>query len=242
MATIADICRDAAEEIGVVAAGETLHANDAAALLRRLNRILDLWNAIQPTSVAQQFVTYTLVPSTSPTTIGPSGATWALSQRPVSIESAQLVIAGTPDSYQPIMLRDAQWWAAQQLPTLSDGYPTDLYYEPAWPNGRLYFWPVPSAARSVQLQIRRVLAQVVLTDTFDMAPGYREALTLTLAEKAAGLFLKPVPEGLSREASLARAQIFANNVVTPKLITRDAGMPAQGDSATFPTFNYLIGS
>jgi hypothetical protein len=244
MPTISEICQDAALELGSFSPGDPFAPLLAGTLLYRLNRMLDSWNAEHEAIYAQQFLTYTLTPSLSPHTIGPTGATWTLaSGRPVSIESASLILAGgTTSAYVPIHLREAQWWADQQVPTLTSLYSTDLYYEPNWPLGNLFFWPVPTAANQVEIEIRRALAQVVLTDTFSLPPGYQEAITLTLAEQAARPLGKPIDASLIREASKARARIFANNVPTPTICTQDAGMPSGADSPTLPTWNYLIGS
>jgi hypothetical protein len=242
MATIQDICKSALLEINVQAQGESLSAANAVFTLEKLNRILDAWNAEHAASYAQQFVTFTLTPSLSPHTIGPSPAVWIQTVRPVSIESASLILdSSTPSVYLPITLRDAQWWAGQQVPALETSFPTDCYYEPAWPSGNLYFWPVPTTAYDVELEIRRLLAQVALSDTFSLPPGYQEALTLTLAEQCARPFGRPLEPTLVRDAAMARARIFANNTPTPRLMTQDSGMPRK-QSANFPTFNYLIGS
>jgi hypothetical protein len=161
----------------------------------------------------------------------------------VTIESASLVLnTSSPDVLTPITLRDAQWWADQSVPDLTSDIPTDLYYEPTWPNGSLYFWPVPTTAYDVELEIRTVLAQVTLVTSLTLPPGYEEALVLSLAEKCARPFGKELDQSLVRDADLARARIMANNVTTPRLHTRDAGMPHARPAGNFPTFNYLIGS
>jgi hypothetical protein len=244
MPTIRQIVNDAALEIGVVSIGDPPPAEITETLVFRLNRLLDEWNAQHEAMYAQQFLTYTLVPSLAPHTIGPTGATWTTPVRPVSIESAQLVLdISNPSTYTPIRLRTAQWWGEVQMtPTLESGYPTDLYYEPAWPNGNLNFWVVPTIAYQVQLQVRRLFASVVSTDDFSLPPGYQSAVTLTLAEQSAVALGRELSGALVSRASQARARIFANNVEPRHLITQDSGMPTAQKSSTFPTFNYLIGS
>jgi len=243
--TITQLCLDAAHELNVPDIDDVqFPPNLAQFFLLRLNRLLDAWNADHGASYAQQFVTYTLTPALSPHTIGPSGATFTTpGNRPVTIDGASLIYPSTPASaYMPINLRDAQWWSAQQVPGLSTQDPTDLYYEPTWPNGSLYFWPVPNAAKDVELQFRRVLLEVALPDTFSLPPGYQDAITLTLAEMCQRSVGKPSRPDLRADAAMARARIFAVNIGTPTLCTQDSGMPSVTDSPNFPTWNYLTGS
>lgn len=243
--TIRDLLRDAAIENGALSQSENLSSGDAQFLLGRLNRMLDGWNAQREALYADQGVTFPLSPNLSPHTIGTPGATWDLpTGRPLSIESATLLLpSSTPTSYQPIHLRSAQWWyQAQSVPALSTDFPTDLYYEPSWPLGRLNFWPVPTAAYSVQLQIRRELAPVTYDDVFTMPPGYQTAITLSLAEdtcRALGRELSPV---LVQQAALARHRIFVANVTPPRITTQDSGMPSGPASSQLPSWDYLIGS
>lgn len=239
--TMQTICADALMEIGALAQGESLSAGDADFTLGKLNRLLDNWNGEHQASYAQQFTTFTLTPSLSPHTIGPTG-TWVTTQRPVTIESLSLILSAPTSSYVPITLRDAQWWADQVTPTLASTFPTDCYYEPAWPDGSLYFWPVPETAYDVEVEQRVLLAAVALTDVFTLPPGYRDAITLTLAEECAPAFGRDISPRTTQSAGYARARIFANNIVVPTIQTSDAGMPNRRGSANFPTFNYLIGS
>jgi hypothetical protein len=224
--TIRDICTDALTEIGVVGSGAPMDANDAEFAYGKLRRLINEWNAQRCAVYATVFSQFALTPSLSPHTIGPTAATWTVVQRPVSIEAISLILdSSNPDVYLPLNKRDAAWWQAQITPTIEVDIPSDFYYDPTWPNGSVYFWPVPSAAYDVQVQIRTLLDETfTLNSTFSLPPGYQEAITLTLAEKSARGFGRPVTEDLMSDARNARALIFANNDTTPTLVTRDAGM------------------
>lgn len=223
--TAADICRAALLDLNVFDPSDVIENGDLAFVLTKLNRILDNWNADRAAIYADQFTTFTLTANLSPHTIGPTG-TWVASQRPVSIEGASLIYNTSPNTAQvDINIRDAAWYQALSVPAITSTTPTDLYYEPAWPNGRLNFWPVPSAAYQVSLWTRIVLAQLALTDTFTLPPGYWDAITLTLSEDIAPTYEKQAPASLTRKANEARARIFENNVDVPLLSTQDSGMP-----------------
>jgi hypothetical protein len=229
--TALNLCEDAAREIGVVGEGNSLGAADATFLLGVFNRLLDKWNAERAAVYASAFASFTLTPALSPHTIGPTGATFTVTQRPVSLVSASLILSGgSLPIYRSLNVRDADWWAAETVPTLSTSIPTDVYYQPDWPNGKLYFWPVPDTAYQVDLETRVLLAEMTLDDTVSLPPGYRDALTLTVAEQACRAFGRPVAAELARSAAKARARVFANNDVTPALVTQDAGMPSSGGS------------
>lgn len=230
--TALDIISDALNELGVLSAAETPSAEDAAFGLRRLNQLLDSWNAERDAVYADVFASGTLTPSLSPHTIGPTG-TIVTAQRPVSIEGANLMLSSTVRSSIDVT-RDASWWFARSTPLLATTIPTDLYYDPTWPNGSLYFWPVPTTTGPVELWTRQVLAALTLVTVFTMPPGYQEAVSLSLAEAIAPAYGGQVPPQTSASAAKARARIFNNNRVVPKLVTRDEGIPGGRGS-----FNYL---
>lgn len=229
MPTMRAIISDAYDEIGVYSVGEQVSAAESAYGLRKLNQLFDDWNAQRCGVYAQQFVTYTLTPSLSPHTIGPTG-TFTVAQRPVTLDGANLILDNaSPASYLPITLRDADWWDAQTTPTIETSTPTDVYYQPSWPNGQLFFWPVPSQAYDVELQTRVLLSSAVtLDDDFSLPPGYQTAITLTLAERLAPGLGKPPRPDLAAQAAAARARVFANNDVTPRVASADYGMQGPG--------------
>ena len=83
---------------------------------------------------------------------------------------------------------------------------------------------------------RKLLAQVLLTDSVNLPPGYQRALTLTVIEEIAESFGRTVSTQTERLARHARADIGANNVTVPALNLQDG----QGPSGV-GAFNYLTG-
>ena len=226
--TALNLCQDAAREIGVFGEGNSLQPADANFFLSVLNRLIDQWNARREAVWASAFESFTLIPGTSPHTIGPAAETpdFTMAVRPVSLTSAALILSGgSMPIYLPMNIRDNQWWAEQTVPTLETSIPTDVYYQPDWPLGKLYFWPVPTVAYDVDLETRVLASQVSLPTEISFPPGYQDALTLTVAERSCRAFGRSVPPDLTRDAIQARAVIFANNDQTPELATRDSGMP-----------------
>jgi len=222
-----DLVSDALFGLNIVSPSDPIGNDDAVFVLRTLNRILDDWNADRAAVYADGFTIYTLTPGLSPHTIGPGG-TWVTPQRPLSIADANLALPGSTATLVDITVRDAAWYAGLATPSLTSSMPTDVYYEPDWPNGKLFFYPVPTAAYAVSILTRLVLARIALVDAFSLPPGYRSAITLTLQEAIAEAYEQAVTPTLERQARQARARIFAANRVTPRLRTQDAGMPSGG--------------
>jgi len=235
--TVSELLRDALEELGVIAAGESLSSANADYALRKLHRMLDNWNAEGSAVYVDLPAEYTLTPSLNPHTIGPSGATFTVTQRPERILSANLKYAGS-DVRTPINAdRDVEWYQALPTPEIESAVPTDLYYAPTWPNGSIYLWPVPSTAHTLEILTRIVLSQPALTDTFTMPPGYQDAVTLSLAESMLGAFPVSAPPTLKDDAREARARVWRKNDRPRRISTIDVGMPGRRSHH----FNYLNG-
>jgi len=232
-----DVLTTAFIESNIFGPADPIPPEDMAFALNKVNRLLDNWNAKRRAVYCDVFTTFTLVPSLSPHTIGPTG-TFVTPQRPVSIESASLVVSA--GLLQDIAVhQDAAWYASVSTPGVTGPLPTDVYYEKNWPLGKLYFWPVPTSAKQVELQSRVVLAALTLAGTFSFPPGYEDAITLTLGEALADAYPgSTAPAGLSRAAAAARTTIFGNNDETPALATRDSGMPGGSGGSSY---NWMTG-
>lgn len=251
-----DIVCDALIEIGALAPGETPGADEAQWAFRKFNDLIDTWQAQNAFVSSYAFNVYTLVANLSPHTIGPSGlATFPTNgqPRPVRIESAALLLQNSTSSGLvdlPINVRDRQWWAAQQVKNIQSDIPTDLYYDPTSPDGSLYFWPVPNALRQVRLEIWQTVSQFIsIQDPIGgpggpktLPPGYRNALKLTLAEDLLSGSNREASPSLIAKAMKARAAIFGNNVKSPRMATRDTGMPQAKPSGQRQDFNWATGN
>ena len=234
-----DVVKGALLELGVLAAGEEPEGTVADFVLSKGNRLIDNWNAKQQAIFAVDFLTFTLVAGTQPLTIGPSGATFTVTQRPVSIDAANVII--TNDVRVPLTVHtDPQWWMSVQTPEVQASLSSDLYYNPEWPNGEIFLWCVQSYPYTLELLVRKVLAELAYATNLALPQGYWDALILTLAEDiATPLKVQPKPLMLKKAAE-ARAQIFANNTVVPNIMTAQPGMVSRGGRRS--NWNWLNGS
>lgn len=253
--TAANICTDALIEIGAMAPGEQLQADEGQWAFAKLNYLIDEWAAKRIYVYSYAFNVYTLVAGLLPHTIGPSGnATFStgILPRPVRLESAaQLLNAGAPQGPVdlPINIRDDAWWAANQVKQIQTNVVTDVYYDPTAPDGSLYFWPVPNTQNQVRLQFwQSVQSFLAITDPVGgpggpgtLPPAYRAALMYTLAERLCpGAKLQVTPE-LARQALMARTALFGNNAKSPRMVTQDFGIPKAGRVGTRGDFNWVSG-
>lgn len=241
--TALDLLTNALAEINAIEAGDSPSPELASFALGKLKQVVNNWNADKPFAYAIDFLSETLTPSLSPHTIGPTG-TFVVTQRPVSIESIALILntGGTPYSYLPLTPRDATWWQNQATPGLTATIPTDFYYDPTAPNGKIYFWPVPSYAYPIQIQTRGVLDdQLTFATTLILPPGYENALMLTCAEDLSDPLRKQWTPKQERKAREARTRIGKNNHTPTHLKTQDAGMPG-GPQSRAGMYNWRTGT
>lgn len=244
--TVGDIILAALIEIGAIAVGEPLSAADAVTGLRKLNWILDAWSANRRYIYTVNFTTGPpfplLVPNLQPHTIGPAGATFTMSQRPVKLVAANIILNNvTPYVRQPLNIRDADWWENQRVPAVLGTLSKDVYFEPDWPNGLLFFWPEPTVAYGFEAETWAILGQFPnLAAPFSMPPGYFDAVTYSLAESLIPSYQAPPNPVLLGLAQKARAFIQGLNSEVPRLGTRDMGIPKSGQKQR-STFNYRTG-
>jgi hypothetical protein len=164
-------------------------------------------------------------------------------QRPVKIESANIVLNNlNPYVKVPLHVRDADWWSANSVPTITSSIPTDLYYEPSWPNGRIFLWPMQIQNYGLELVVWTNLAGIPsLSYPFYLPQGYEDAITYSLAESFIPSYQVPmqIAANVMRMAAKARTQLHKLNSKSPTMVTRDTGIPDQ--SINRPYFNWLNG-
>jgi hypothetical protein len=236
------ILTDALTEINAVDVGGTPAAELTTYALSKLNRIWDNWNAMRHATYYETFIDNLLIiPNQEILTIGPDSADYTVTQRPVTLDGANVILNNvTPNVKTALEVVRYPWWLTQSVPETTTELPNFLYYEPKWPNGEIRLWPLPTYAYGLELMVRGVLAQLTQFAEFTMPPGYQDALTLTLAEDLSGPLEKMWTPLQAQKAQQARARVFANNDLTPRIATQDAGMPSAGLKPR-PYFNWRSG-
>src|SRR3990167_4987 len=232
--TAQDLIRLSLLEIRAVRAGDSINPTLNADALVVLNEYLDRLNVTPRALYDTTQTTFTMTASLQPHTIGLSAnsPTFSVSINPPSpILSANVVLSGNIRCRVNV-LNDQEWdaitagAAAGQSVTITSSIPTDLHYEPTWPNGELFLWPVPTANK-LELRFETLLAALALTDTFTLPMGYQQALRLTLAELLAPMCGQTVSADTRRAARDARDAVWGTNDGSLNAIP-DAGVPGTG--------------
>jgi hypothetical protein len=206
-----------------------------------LNQQINYWAARGCYAWTTTFQVYTLTPGHQPHLIGPnlSAPDFAVNMRPIDILSANIILPGPSPVDVLVTLRDNAWWKAKAAKSVASNIPTDLYYEADYPNGELWFWPVPTAAYDVRLEGNVVLQQfATLDDCFIAPPAYLAAVTLTLAEELVDIWGTEMPGNLARRAVKARDALQSNNNLPPRIASADYGTFSRSSCGDF---NYVTG-
>lgn len=248
--TWVDLITDSLQEIGAYAPGDTISAPVMDVSTRRLNYLIDEWNALRRFAYNVGFTLYTLAPNHQPTLLGPNltAPDWPTpnaSARPPSIIGADLVLnTSNPATDLPINIRDDKWWLEQRTKAITSTVPTNLYYSPDWNiggvgAGALYFWPIPTVAYQVRLEFGVWVGQVSdITQPFTAPQAYPKALMLTLAEDLTTVLGRAMPATLPQRALKARTALQTNNMTSPRISSADYGA-GRGNSRS--GFNWISG-
>lgn len=242
------LIQDALTEIGAYSVGNAISAADAQFALTKLNNLLDQWNAEPLKIYAKTFTQANMITGlgTVPLKIGPTAGNWmVVSQRPEKILAANVILNNaSPTNFirQPLNIRDAAWWAQQRTPQIQTSLPTDVYYNPSWPDGQLYIWPVPTVAYPLELELWGILTGFtsLTTPQFSMPPAYYNAVMYSLAIMLSGPFRATLSPSTIKAAQLAIATVENMNSTPPAMSTNDSGIPKAERNRS--TFNYHTGS
>jgi len=177
MATVRDLLTDAFVEAGILAANESLSAEDSAFALRKLNRLLERWSN-------DGFVVYKTVNDSL--SIGVStglGATIGTgltfnTQAPIQIISASLVIS---DVRHHLDLITAEEYAAIHSKQQS-GQPSKLFFDSRGEGAYLRFWPKPDQTYTVDLfSKKKIVSYSALTDSVSLPAGFEDMIVNNMA-------------------------------------------------------------
>lgn len=210
MATAGDIINRAMRLVGALESGETPTANESADVLTALNQMIDSWRTER--LVAYQVVDYTLTltPGDAEYTIIASTGDIA-QERPIRVESADITEGGI--DYSVDIISKAAWDGITDKTTTSN-LPNKLYYEPAYPAGKIHLHPVPSAANVLSIGVWQPIGTFATTATaVSLPPGYERALTYNLAVEIAPEFQQAVSDVVAGIALNSKAAIKRANIV-----------------------------
>jgi len=207
MSTIRDLITGSLRLIEEVGAGETASAESCADGLTALNAMLGSWSIQGDLVFTETTETFSLTSGQSNRTIGPTGN--YVTTRPNKIIRATVSLTAD-DSYDLRILGMADY-AEISDKTLS-GEPEAVYYDGNFPNGTLYFWPVPSTTYGLVIYSEKSLSEYSsINDTLTVPPGYERAFRYNLAVEIAPEYGKSASPDVKSIAISSKSAIQAQN-------------------------------
>jgi hypothetical protein len=122
---------------------------------------------------------------------------------------------------------DSDDWRLQPFKGQTATMPTYYHYEPAWPAGQLYVWPIVTAGSATALILyiwTPITSLPTFTTVVDLPSGYYRALRDNLAIELAPELGVEVMGTLALSAGEAVAQLKRVNY-RPRVLHMPAGMP-----------------
>lgn len=234
---ITDLIAGALTEIRVKRAGDVVEPEVQADALQVLNDLLDELNTDTGGLYADQFFTAPIIPNHQPHLIGAAAYTpdWTVATgRPTALKGANIIL--TNNIRKPLDLLDAARWMRETAFAIVSAIPQGCYYDPTYPTGSVYLWPIPTVAYTFEAWLKVLLVSVAATDTFDLPAGYQRLLTLMLAVEIAEHHGQTVTRGTLRKLERAWGAVAASTNHPPRIRTRDGGMPgARGNLFDYRT-------
>lgn len=221
--TARTIITAALREIRVLGAGDVPTDDDAEDALYQLKNMMDSW-------WLERLAVYEIRQD--------SGLTWAAAQssrtvgtggnfnitRPFRITGVVFTVNGV--DYPVRKMIERAEYDAIPLKTAQSSFPEFCFYDPQYPLGVLYAFPVPSASVTVAINSWQQIQNFSTLDTqIALPPGYERAIQKNLAIEIApsyGPSAQPSPE-LKVQAMQAKANLKTINA--PSMVaTLDAGI------------------
>lgn len=218
MATAGDIIQDALQAAGVIGVGQVPLAENTQLALRQLNRMIGQWNR-------KRWLVYQLVDTAFTATgalsysVG-AGGNFNIA-RPDRIEYAYFrgLNTAVPNQvdYPLMILESREDYSRISLKQLSSfGY--YCFYDPAYPLGAFYPWPLLSDQYEMHILTKAVLSTLAtLATSVLLPPEYEEAIQWNLALRLRPLFQLPPDETVTAMAAASLNTIRGANAAVSRL-------------------------
>jgi hypothetical protein len=214
-ATALTIIESAMGKIGMLAAGETVSAEDAAVGLLRLNTLVDALENEGFFAYTTTDTVFTLSAGDISMTIGP--AQEINISRPMKILRGSFSrLNGTDYPLNPIT--EPEYNEICEKSSYSSVAPSVCFFDGGTPTGTLYFWPAPTENVEVHLITPESGGQATdLTTVYVFPNGYQRYIEFALAiELAPDFNVSPSPQ-LYAAAANAKRTLKRTNSRVPQL-------------------------
>lgn len=236
MYTANDLIRGSMRLIQVSAVDVDLTAAELQDGLECFNRMLDSWSADELTLYQVIREAFPLQMNVNPYTIGYGGTFNTI--RPTKIIGAYLTLtnAGNLPVDYPMAILGWDDYNSIRLKTLSTNFPNYLYYQPSFPLGEVFIYPVfaPNANQSnasITLTSWKPMDCITDPTTYLLfPPGYWEALVQNLAIRLAQEYQFDLRPDLIQMATNSAKRLKRMNTRTTTLQTDPALFTPQAQS------------
>jgi hypothetical protein len=225
---VADLITRAMKVMGVLASGEAPTAAEQSDAFDALNAMMDTWANQSLALYATARDTYQLASGVNPNTIGSVGGTLTAT-RPTAIDAASILLVGNNTEMPLQLLSDAEWQGIGTKTT--QGQPTALWVQTGYPLTQLWLNPVPDQNYKLVLYSQMQLGRFASVNvTFDMPPGYEEAIIYNLAQRLCpefGVAMSPEAKDIATEslASLKRTNTKLEYLRSDAAVLKGGGGP-----------------
>lgn len=218
MATANEIINDALQAAGIIGVGQIPLPENSQLALRQLNRMIGQWNR-------KRWLIYQLI-DTAFTATGAQSYTVGAGgnfniARPDRLEYAYFrgITTSAPNQidYPLQLLESREDYSRISMKGLNSfGY--FAFYDPAYPTGNLYPWPILSNQYEIHIVTKAVLSTLAaLATTVSLPPEYEEALQWNLAFRLRPLFQMPPDETVTAMARSSLNTIRGANAQIARL-------------------------
>lgn len=210
------------KDAGIIGVGQTALAEDNNDALTRLNALMAQWG--RKRFLVYQLINLSFTSTGAETYTVGSGGNFNIAVRPDRLENGcffrQLVQSSPNQVDYPLELLES--WEDYNRITLKElqTFPGWVFYDPGYPLGTVYFWPVPQPTiyeMNILVKGPVVNQFTSLTMTIGMPNEYFLAMELTLAELTRIAYRLPADQSLSARAKESRDVLRGANTALARL-------------------------
>ena len=179
---------------GIKAINEVPSGPEGIDALNSLNMIMGTFQLENLLNYDDILVNGTITPGLNPHTIGgpATGATFE-ANRPVQIINA--FVRDNSNNDFTLTQIDALQYDELTTKTISTDIPTYFFYNPKFPNGEIFLYPVPTSAYTINLRYKNPLGMFgTIHTSHDYPDGYEKLLTFELAFQLSVEYGTPRPD------------------------------------------------
>ena len=218
--TPSEIVRFSLKAAGILGVGQSALAEDYSDAFDTLNDMMAHWQK-------QRWLVYHLIDVWAATTgavsytVGPGMDFNTIRQDRIEAAFFRQTISAPPNQVDfPLeVLESREDYNQIRLKSLSTPLPRWIWFDPGWPTGTVYPWPIaPAGAGQVHISFKAPLGPFTsYTQDLNLPPEYREALWSNLTVRLAPIYQYEINSVVLRIANSSLAAIRSANAQIPRL-------------------------